>query len=49
MAKLNHINVLLNNQPQTMAIEEIFDPIAYPQLQAVTGKVSADFANQILS
>lgn len=49
MAKLNHINVLLNNQPQTMAIEEIFDPIAYPQLQAVTGKLTAEFANQYLA
>lgn len=43
------IHVIHNNENAQMAIEEIFDAHAYPQLIGVTGQVNADFLNQYLS
>lgn len=43
------IHVVLNHQNHAMTIEEIFDAQQFPQLTAVTGRLSASFLNQYLS
>ncbi|WP_056995271.1 ATP-binding protein [Limosilactobacillus equigenerosi] len=46
--QIQRINVLHNGQPAQLAIEEIFDAVTYPNLQAITGQIEPEFANQYL-
>ncbi|WP_251546654.1 P-loop NTPase family protein [Limosilactobacillus caecicola] len=45
----NRINILHNNQPEQMRIENIFDSKTYPQIVGVTGQISPEFLNKYLA
>lgn len=43
------IHIIHNDEESNMSIKDIFDPLEYPQLIAVTGHVSPEFLNKYLT